>query len=101
THQFLDLMLAPFADGRCGIGRTNQPPLGRDCETRPSALGFARERETVPSQIALAYALVLREPRAPLAPISEPRWPAWGGAYGGHARTRGEIPSFRSHDFAV
>src|SRR5262249_12137978 len=45
TNQFLDLMLDPFVDGRCGIGRTDQPPLGRDCETRPSALGLAPERE--------------------------------------------------------
>src|SRR5215467_2273285 len=59
TNQFLDLMLDPFVDGRCGIGRTDYPPLGSprdyDCETRPSALG-----------IALAYASVLKEPRAPL-----------------------------------
>ena len=49
TNQFLDLMLDPFVDGRCGTGRTDQPPLGfaGDCETRPSALGFApRERRS-------------------------------------------------------
>jgi hypothetical protein len=53
TDQFLDLMLDPFVDGRCGIGRTDHPPLGfaGDCETRPSALGFAPERETLSWQI--------------------------------------------------
>ena len=83
TNQFLDVMLDPFVDGRCGIGRTDRPPLGseRDCETRrPSALGFAPERETVPSQISLAYASVLKEPRAPLPPVYEPRWTTWAGA---------------------
>src|SRR5262249_39787351 len=36
TNQFLGVMLDPFVDGRCGIARTDQPPLGseRDCETR-------------------------------------------------------------------
>src|SRR5262249_35726329 len=83
TNQFLDLMLDPFVDGRCGIGRTDQPPLGfaPDCETRPSALGFAPERETMPPAIALAYASVLKEPRAPLAPVYGPRWTAWAGPY--------------------
>src|SRR5262249_29732881 len=53
TNQFLDLMLDPFVDGRCGIGRTDYPALGDapDCETRPSALGFAPERETMPPAI--------------------------------------------------
>src|SRR5262249_50494376 len=75
TNQFLDLMLDPFVDGRCGIGRTDQPPLGfaRDCEARPSALGFAPEGETMPPAIALAYASVLKEPRAALPPVYEPR----------------------------
>jgi autotransporter-associated beta strand protein len=103
TGQFLDLMLDPFADGRCGIGRTDQPPLGlaRDCEVRPSALGFAPERETVPSQISLAYASVLKEPRAPLAPVYEPRWTVWGGAYGGVNRTTGDIAIIGSHDLSA
>ena len=80
------------------------PPLGRerDCETRrPSALGFAPERETVPSQISLAYASVLKEPRAPLAPVYEPRWTAWGGAYGGANRTTGDLAIIGSHDLSA
>jgi T5SS/PEP-CTERM-associated repeat protein len=103
TNQFLGLMLDPFVDGRCGIGRTDQPPLGfaGDCEARPSALGFAPERENVPPAIALAYASVLKEPRAPLAPIYEPRWTAWGGAYGGSNRTSGDIAIIGSHDLSA
>jgi len=101
TNQFLDLMLDPFVDGRCGIGRTDQPPLGRDCETRPSALGFAPERETMPPAIALAYASALKEPRAPLAPVYEPRWTAWAGAYGGSNRTSGDIAITGSHDLSA
>jgi autotransporter-associated beta strand protein len=104
TNQFLDLMLDPFVDGRCGIGRTDYPPLvgfERDCETRPSALGFAPERETMPPAIALAYASVLKEPRAPLAPVYEPRWTAWAGAYGGSNRTTGDLAVIGSHDLSA
>jgi len=103
TNQFLDLMIDPFVDGRCGIGRTDQPPLGfaGDCEARPSALGFAPERETMPPAIALAYASVLKEPRAPLAPVYEPRWTAWAGAYGGSNRTTGDIAITGSHDLSA
>src|SRR5262249_53984024 len=66
---------------------------------RREALGawFCTERETVPSEISLAYASVLKEPRAPLAPIYEPRWTAWGGAYGGSNHTSGDIASVRQH----
>jgi outer membrane autotransporter protein len=103
TNQFLDVMLDPFVDGRCGIARTDQPPLGsaRDCETRPSALGFAPERENVPPAIALAYASVLKGPRAPSAPVYEPRWTAWGGAYGGSNRTTGDLAIIGSHDLSA
>jgi len=60
-------MLDPFVDGRSGVGGADHP-----------ALGFAPERETMPPEIALAYASVLKEPRAPLAPVYEPRWTVWG-----------------------
>src|SRR5262249_47264845 len=103
ANPLLDLMLDPFVDGRCGVGRTDYPPLGfaPDCETRPSALGFAPERETMPPAIALAYASVRKEPRAPLAPVYEPRWTAWAGAYGGSNRTTGDVAIIGSHDFAA
>jgi autotransporter-associated beta strand protein len=103
TDQFLGLMLDPFVDGRCGIGRTDQPPLGfaGDCEARPSALGFAPERETMPPAIALAYSSVFKEPRAPLAPVYEPRWTAWAGVYGGSNRTTGDLAIIGSHDLSA
>jgi outer membrane autotransporter protein len=103
TNQFLDLMLDPFVDGRCGIGRADHPPLGfaPDCETRPSALGFAPERETMPPAIALAYASVLKEPRAPLPQVYEPRWTTWAGAYGGSNRTTGDLAVIGSHDLSA
>jgi uncharacterized protein with beta-barrel porin domain len=100
TNQFLGLMLDPFVDGRCGIARTDQPPLDRDCETRPLGLGFAPERENMPPAIALAYASVLKGPRVP-APLYEPRWTAWGGAYGGSNRTSGDIAIIGSHDLSA
>jgi uncharacterized protein with beta-barrel porin domain len=90
TNQFLGLMLDPFVDGRSGVGGADHP-----------ALGFAPERETVPSQIALAYASVFKEPRAPVAPVYEPRWTAWGGAYGGANRTRGDPANIGSHDLSA
>jgi hypothetical protein len=67
----LNVMLDPFVDGRSGVGGADHP-----------ALGFAPERETMPPDIAHAYASVLKAPPAP-APVYEPRWTAWGGAYGG------------------
>src|SRR5262249_7399113 len=76
--QFLNLMLDPFVDGRSGIGGADHP-----------ALGLAPEREVMPSEIALAYAKVFKEPPAPI-PVYEPRWTAWGGAYGGSNRTTGD-----------
>ena len=51
TNQFLNLMLDPFVDGRSGVGGADHP-----------ALGFAPERETVPPDIAHAYASVLKAP---------------------------------------
>jgi outer membrane autotransporter protein len=103
TDQFLGMMLDPFVDGRCGIARTDQPPLGYpdECQPRRSALGFAPEREGMPPAIASAYASVLKEPRAPLAPIYEPRWTAWGGAYGGSNRTTGDLAIVGSHDLSA
>src|SRR5262249_18374876 len=67
--QFLNLMLDPFLDGRSGIAGTGGP-----------ALGFAPDREAIPPDIALAYGSVFKAPPAP-APVYEPRWTAWGGAY--------------------
>jgi autotransporter-associated beta strand protein len=90
TDQFLNVMLDPFVDGRSGVSGADHP-----------ALGFAPERETMPPQIALAYASVLKEPRAPLPPVYEPRWTAWGGAYGGSNRTTGDLAVVGSHDLSA
>jgi len=91
TDQFLNVMLDPFVDGRSGVGGGADHP----------ALGFAPERETMPSEIALAYASVFKEPRAPLPPVYEPRWTVWGGAYGGSNRTSGDIAIIGSHDLSA
>jgi outer membrane autotransporter protein len=87
--QFLNLMLDPFVDGRSGVGGADHP-----------ALGFAPERETMPPDIALAYASVLKGSQAPV-PFYEPRWTAWGGAYGGSNRTTGDIAIIGSHDLSA
>ena len=89
TDQFLNVMLDPFVDGRSGIGGGDHP-----------ALGFAPARETMPPEIALAYAKVFKEAPAP-APVYEPRWTAWGGAYGGSNRTTGDLAITGSHDLSA
>jgi autotransporter-associated beta strand protein len=89
TDQFLNVMLDPFVDGRSGVGGADHP-----------ALGFAPERETMPPEIALAYASVLKAPPA-LVPVYEPRWTAWGGAYGGSNRTTGDLAIIGSHDLSA
>ena len=89
TDQFLNLMLDPFVDGRSGVGGADHP-----------ALGFAPERETMPPDIARAYASVFKAPAAP-APVYEPRWTAWGGAYGGSNRTTGDLAITGSLDLSA
>jgi autotransporter-associated beta strand protein len=87
--QFLSLMLDPFVDGRSGVGGADHP-----------ALGFAPERETMPRDIALAYAAVLKEPPKAV-PVYEPRWTMWGGANGGSNRTSGDLAVIGSHDLSA
>ena len=89
TNQFLDMMLDPFVDGGSGVGALT------------TALGFAAERETMPPDVALAYASVVKEPRAPLAPLFEPRWSAWAGGYGGYNHTDGDPAVVGSHDLSA
>jgi uncharacterized protein with beta-barrel porin domain len=88
-NQFLNLMLDPFVDGRSGVGGADHP-----------ALGFAPERETMPPDIAHAYASVFKAPPAPM-PVYEPRWTAWGGSYGGSNRTTGDLAVSGSHDLSA
>jgi outer membrane autotransporter protein len=89
TDQFLNLMLDPFVDGRGGVGGGDHP-----------ALGFAPERETMPPEIAHAYAAVLKAPPKAV-PVYEPRWTVWGGAYGGSNRTTGDLANIGSHDLSA
>ena len=88
--QFLNLMLDPFVDGRSGVGGAGHP-----------ALGFAPGREAMPPEIALAYASVFKAPAAATAPVYEPRWTTWGGAYGGGNRTSGDPTVIGSHDLSA
>jgi uncharacterized protein with beta-barrel porin domain len=75
-NQFLDLMLDPYVDGRSGFGSGGQP------------LGFAPDQaDSLPPDIALAYAGVLK---APPKPTFEQRWTAWGAGFGGSATTNGD-----------
>ena len=77
-NEFLNLMLDPFVDGRLGSG------VG---DVSGRAMGFAPdERADLPSDIALAYAGVLKAP--PTAPF-EQRWTTWGASYGGGNWTNG------------
>jgi len=75
--EFLNLMLDPFVDGRLGSG------VGR---VSGRTMGFAPdEQASLPPDIALAYAGVLKAP----PPTFEQRWTAWGASYGGGNWTSG------------
>lgn len=75
--QFLNLMLDPFVDGRLGSGVGGVS--GR-------AMGFAPDEQTsLPPEIALAYAGVLKAPPTTF----DQRWTAWGASYGGGNWTNG------------
>jgi outer membrane autotransporter protein len=54
----------------------------------------------MPPEIALAYAKAFKEPPAP-ASVYEPRWTAWGGAYGGSNRTTGDTLISGSNDLSA
>jgi uncharacterized protein with beta-barrel porin domain len=72
---FLTLMLDPYGYGRGGVGPSGQP------------LGFAPDQpDSLPPDIALAYAEVLK---APPQQTFEQRWTAWGSGFGGSAMTNG------------
>ncbi len=102
TTEFLNLMLDPFVNGRGnggGGGGGNGP-----------ALGFAPDRQaSLPPDIALAYAEVLKAP-APSHPSPasgggsgwgfDQRWGAWGTAYGGANNTEGNA-TVGSHDLSA
>jgi uncharacterized protein with beta-barrel porin domain len=73
-NQFLGLMVDPFANGRGGGGAT----------------GFAPEQtSSLPPDIALAYASVLKAPPANATAPTDRRWNVWGQAYGGYNTANG------------
>ena len=88
-HQFLSLMLDPFAGTRGDEGGAGP------------ALGFAQDRRT-PAQATEAYAAFRPFYKAPVAtPLAyQDRWTAWGAAYGSHSRADGD-GFVGSHDRTV
>jgi len=90
TNAFLRLLLDPFAEtrGRAGLG---------------SAMGFAPEASArLPSDVALAYASVLKEPAAAAQPALASRpWNVWASGYGGRANIGGDPVNIGSHDASV
>jgi autotransporter-associated beta strand protein len=90
TNAFLRLLLDPFAEtrGTAGVG---------------SAMGFAPEASArLPSDVALAYASVLKEPVAPAQPALASRpWNVWASGYGGRATIGGDPVNIGSHDASV
>jgi autotransporter-associated beta strand protein len=90
TNAFLRLLLDPFAQtrGTAGVG---------------SAIGFAPEASArLPSEVALAYASVLKEPAASAQPADASRpWNVWASGYGGRATIGGDPVNIGSHDASV
>ena len=79
--EFLQLMLDPFVDGRLGSG------AGIGGGGGGQAMSFAPDQQAfLPSDIALAYAGVLK---AAAPPPFVQRWTAWGASYGGGEWTNG------------
>jgi len=73
--EFLNVMLDPYVDGRLGSGGGGP-------------LGFAPDQQaSVPPDIALAYAGVLK---APPKQTFEQRWTTWASAFGGSAKAIGD-----------
>jgi hypothetical protein len=76
-NEFLGLMLDPFVGGRGGAGGGTG-----------GALGFAPDQQgSLPPDIALAYAGLLK---APQAPTFQQRWSTWASGFGGSATTNGD-----------
>ena len=77
TNEFLTLMLDPFVNGRANVGGGGV-----------GAIGFAPDEQTLPPDIALAYAFILN--KAPPKPVFQQGWTAWGSAYGGANNANGD-----------
>jgi uncharacterized protein with beta-barrel porin domain len=72
-NEFLNLLLDP-ASMSGGNGEGGGP------------LGFAPQQASLPPEVALAYASILK---APPLPSTDHRWTSWGAAYGGSSLTDG------------
>ena len=88
TSQFLNSMLDPFVYGGGGIAHG-------------PALAFAAERETLPADVALAYAKAVKAPVSKPPPPFEQRWSAWASGYGGYNHTDGDPAVVGSHDLSA
>ena len=76
TNEFLGLMLDPFVYGRGGAASGGGP------------LGFAPDQQaSLPSDVALAYAGVLK---APPKQAFDQRWTVWGAGFGGSGTANGD-----------
>jgi uncharacterized protein with beta-barrel porin domain len=85
TDQFLELMLDPFVDGRSGAG---WPMSGG----MPAANSFAPEATSLPPDVAMAYASMLK---APPKQTFDQRWSTWGAGFGASNTSSGD-PVFGS-----
>jgi outer membrane autotransporter protein len=90
TDQFLSMLFDPVgtADGGGNGG---------------AAMGFAPERSTIPSDVTLAYARVLKAPPSadPPSPAFDSSWNVWGAAFGGGTNTKGDPVGGGSHDLTA
>ncbi|MFL9828471.1 autotransporter domain-containing protein [Rhodoplanes sp. SY1] len=92
TNQFLILMLDPFAYGRGGAFSGGTAGTG-------GALALVGD-ETLPPEVALAYAKVMKAPPMSVPAAVAPQWSAWGGAFGGTSKTQGDAFA-GSHDLTA
>jgi uncharacterized protein with beta-barrel porin domain len=82
--QFLELMLDPFVDGRSGAGW----PVGGGGWGAPTANNFAPDQQaSVPPDIALAYADVMKAP--PPSTFNQ-RWSTWAAGFGASNTSNGD-----------
>ena len=76
TNEFLEVMLDPFVYGRGGAASGGGP------------LGFAPDQQaSFPSDVALAYASILK---APPQRSFDQRWTVWGASFGGSGTFSGD-----------
>ncbi len=82
-----DELVPGAADGAGGRQRRGRRPRHAVC---------ARARASVPSDVALAYASVLKAP-----PKAVPHWTTWAAAFGGTNSTSGDPTGVGSHDMTA